>query len=71
MRESGEDGHFWCKTGIGRIVVLVLYVIISCSHFHNVNFKPPPFIFQFYFSFPPTHILFFFGSLPHDVYDEQ
>ena len=21
MRDSGEDGHFWCKRGIGRIVL--------------------------------------------------
>ena len=21
MREGGEDGHFWCKKGIGRILL--------------------------------------------------
>jgi len=26
MREGGEDAHFWCKKGIGRILFLVLYL---------------------------------------------
>ena len=47
MREGGEDGHFWCKKGIGRTLVLVLDERCSRDRKNgqlasNVKWKMPP-----------------------------
>jgi len=31
MREGGEDGHFWCKKGIGRILLPWYCRMMRCS----------------------------------------